>query len=352
MNDDSIRREPVIVLGDLADRAKAILPGPVYTYFEGGAGDEITVSANETAWRQLALRQRVLVGVPQRRRSIELLGRTRPTPMVVAPSAWQRLAHPDGEVGMARGATAAGFIYTLSTFATTLLEEVADAVDDVGQLWMQTQFFQDRDLTYDIAARARASGYEAIVLTVDQPVLGRRDRSASLAFERPESPNAGGRVTLPVADLTWEQVTEFVADVGLPVLAKGILDPRDVPPAVQAGLAGIIVSNHGGRQLDTVLPTANALPAVASAAKDDLPVLVDGGIRRGTDVFKAMALGANAVMVARPLLWALTVGGEAAVRGAAELFVTELDIALGVTGVDDIHQLTADDVLPAPWPTN
>lgn len=341
--------EVPLTLGELTGRAQDLLAPGVHTYFAGGAGDEITVSANDEAWRRLALRQRVLVGVPNRRASVQLMGRANPLPMAVAPMAWQRLAHPDGEIGLARGATEAGALYCLSTFATTLLEDVAAAVADPTQLWMQAQFFQERDVTMDIVGRARDAGYGAIVLTVDQPVLGRRDRSISAAFERPGSPNVKGRPTLPDPTITWDDVAWLVAEAGLPVLAKGVLDPRDVPLAIDAGCAGVIVSNHGGRQLDTVLPTAVALRPVVEAAAGQVPVLVDGGIRRGSDIVKALALGASAVLVGRPMLWALAVGGEAAARAAAGLYATELDVALGVVGVDDITELTPDHVLAAPW---
>lgn len=340
----------VTVLGDLAERAREVLPAGVHTYFEGGAGDEITVRANGAAWRALALRQRVLAGVPHRSPTVSLLGRERRLPMIAAPMAWQRLAHPDGEIGLARGCLAAGGLYCLSTFGTTTPEDLAAAVDDPASLWMQTQFFRDRDLTREIVARAAAAGFEAVVLTVDQPVLGRRDRSASTPFGRPGSPTIGERPTLPDPTIGWADVAELVAESPLPVLAKGLLDPRDVALARDAGCAGVIVSNHGGRQLDTVLPTAVALPPVAEAA-GDLPVLVDGGIRRGSDIVKALALGATAVLVGRSLLWALAVGGEPGARAAAGLFATELDLALGVLGIDDVADLDPGIVLPAPWPT-
>ena len=209
---------PIVVLGDLFERARHKLGDAIFSYYSGGAGDEITLRANELAWRQLALRQRVLVGVSNRDISVSLLGKHLNVPIVVAPMAWQRLAHPDGEIGMARATSSVGGIYCLSTFSTIKLEEVAASVPDPSMLWMQTQFFGDRDLTFEIVLRAKESGFSAIVLTVDQPVLGRRDRSISKTFDRPASPNVGNRATNPVPDLTWSDLAIFNSEVRLPVL--------------------------------------------------------------------------------------------------------------------------------------
>lgn len=340
--------EEIVVLGDLYERASDKLGGAIFSYYAGGAGDEITLRANELAWRQLALRQRVLVGVSNRDPSITLLGKHLNIPIVVSPMAWQQLAHSDGEIGMARATGSVGGIYCLSTFSTIQLEEVAESVSDPSMIWMQTQFFQDRNLTFEIASRAKKSGFSAIVLTVDQPVLGRRDRSMSQSFVRPTSPNVGNRLTIPAPDLTWADVAVFVSEVGLPVLLKGVLDPRDVVLAEKSGCAGVIVSNHGGRQLDTVLPSAMALPSIAEVAGNNFVVIVDGGIRRGTDIVKGLALGANAVMIGRQLLWALAVGGEKGVADALSIFAAEFNIALGVIGVNSVSELSPDLVMSVP----
>ena len=339
---------PIVVLGDLFERARHKLGDAIFSYYSGGAGDEITLRANELAWRQLALRQRVLVGVSNRDISVSLLGKHLNVPIVVAPMAWQRLAHPDGEIGMARATSSVGGIYCLSTFSTIKLEEVAASVPDPSMLWMQTQFFGDRDLTFEIVLRAKESGFSAIVLTVDQPVLGRRDRSISKTFDRPASPNVGNRATNPVPDLTWSDLAIFNSEVRLPVLIKGVLDPRDVKLAKEAGCAGVIVSNHGGRQLDTVLPTATALRPIAEAGGTDFVVIVDGGIQRGTDIVKGLALGANAVMIGRQLLWALAIGGEKGALDALTIFITEFEIALGVIGVNSVSELSPEVIVSVP----
>jgi len=286
------------------------------------------------------------VDVSDRDPSTTVLGRSRPHPVIVAPTAAHRLAHPDGEQASARGAAAARAIFCLSSLATADPAEVAAAAPD-GERWFQLYVFRDRGLSRELLASATDSGYEAIVITVDLPVLGIRERDvrsqyvipdgiaavspAAMRRDRPLSMVQIGELIDPT--LTWSDVEEFASDCDLPVLVKGVLTPEDARLAAEHGAAGVVVSNHGGRQLDTVAAGAEALPAIVEAAGDRVDVLVDGGIRRGTDVLKALALGARAVMVGRPVIWGLAVDGENGVRTVLELILAEFDIALALAGV-------------------
>jgi 4-hydroxymandelate oxidase len=286
------------------------------------------------------------VDVSERDPSTTVLGRRRPHPIIVAPTAVHRLAHPDGEQASARGATAADAIFCLSSLATASPPEVAAAAPE-GERWFQLYVFRDRGLSRDLLAEATESGYEAIVVTVDLPVLGTRERDIRSKYVIPKdiaavSPAASSRrkpfSLMQIGDLidpslTWADVEEFASDCNLPVLVKGVLTPEDARLAAAHGVAGVVVSNHGGRQLDTVAAGAEALPAIVEAVGDQVDVIVDGGVRRGTDVLKALALGAKAVMVGRPVIWGLAVGGEDGVRTVLELFKSEFDVALALAGV-------------------
>jgi 4-hydroxymandelate oxidase len=288
----------------------------------------------------------VLVDVSDRDPSTTLLGRQRPHPVIVAPTAVHRLAHPDGEEASARGAAAVNAIFCLSSLATASPPEVAAAAPE-GERWFQLYVFRDRGLSRELLAEATHSGYEAIVITVDLPVLGIRERDIRAQYVMPRdiaavSPAAKGR-SRPLSllqigelidpSLTWDDVEEFASECNLPVLVKGVLTPEDARLAAAHGVAGVVVSNHGGRQLDTVLAGAEALPGIVEAVGDQVDVLVDGGIRRGTDVLKALALGAKAVMVGRPVIWGLAVGGEDGVRSVLQLILGEFDVALALAGV-------------------
>lgn len=298
------------------------------------------------AWRRIAIRPRVLVDVSERDPSTTLLGRRRPHPVVVAPTAYHRLAHPDGEEATARGAAAAESVFCLSSLATAGPADVAAAAPD-GTRWFQLYVFKDRAVSRELLQAATESGYEAIVITVDLPVLGIRERDVHSQYVIPdalasESPWAKGRNSalsllqigdLIDASLTWSDVEEFASSCDLPVLVKGVLTPEDARLAAEHGAAGVVVSNHGGRQLDTVAAGADALPAVVEAVGDRMDVIVDGGVRRGTDVLKALALGARAVMVGRPVIWGLAADGENGVRAVLELMLAEFDVALALAGV-------------------
>ncbi|MFY0408997.1 alpha-hydroxy acid oxidase [Solicola sp. PLA-1-18] len=344
-------------LRDYEALAAAVLEPGALGYYAGGAGDELTLADNEASWARWALRPRVLRDVSSIDTSVELLGRTHEHPVLVAPMAYQRHAHPDGELAMARAAAATGTTMVLSSQTTTPPAEVAAAVD--APRWFQVYVFTDRSVTDDLVAQAVAGGYEAMVLTVDFPVGGwrERDRRTGFTVDRPVALNPGGGPT-STADLfaahdptlTWDDVERLAADSGLPVLVKGVLHPEDARLAVGAGAAGVIVSNHGGRQLDTVLSGSDALGPVVEAVDGAVPVLVDGGIRRGWDVVKAIARGADAVLLGRPALWALAVDGEAGATHALRLLRAELENALALVGCPRVRDLDASYVEPAPWP--
>ena len=325
---------------DVEARAKDLLDPGLYDYFAGGAGDEITLRDNVASWQRLALAPRVLMGVEHRDSSVTLLGRRRAHPVLVAPMAYQRGAHPDAESGMARAAAATGSTLVLSSQTTTDPREVADASGE-GDRWLQLYVFKDRAVTDDLVQAAVAGGYEALVLTVDFPLGGRRERDLRSGYvvQHPTYVQLTAGPTTPAErhamhdpSLTWDDVAAIQESSGLPVVLKGVLSPVDAARAVDAGVAGVIVSNHGGRQLDTVLSGADALPAVVEAVAGRVDVLVDGGIRRGWDVAKALALGADAVLVGRPVLWGLVCDGEAGARAVLEQVVDELDSTLALLG--------------------
>ena len=333
---------------EFARRAKEILPPPVYDYLATGAADEITLEANAAAWRNIALRQRVLVDVSGPDTSVTILGKRRPHPFASAPTAWQVLAHPEGEAGHLQGVAAAGGIYILSCWSSQPMRAVKEAAPG-ATCWFHLHLFTDRGLTRDLVQQAEELGFEALVLTVDQPVAGFRYRTMAASFKRPDSVIVMDRHPALDGSITWDDVAALAASTGLPLLAKGVLDAEDADRAVDAGLAGVIVSNHGARQLDTVLPTAAVLPAVADAVSGRIDVLVDGGIQRGTDAVKALALGASGVLVGRQMLWALACGGAPAARRGLEMLVDELATALAIMGYRRAADLDRSALLPAPW---
>ena len=354
--------ERLITPEDWARSAEAVLEPAAHAYIAGGATDEITLRDNREAWARLALRPRALVGVGRRDLGVELLGRHRPHPVIVAPTAYHRLAHPDGELATARAAAATSTVMCLSTLATSSPEDVAAAAPDATR-WFQLYVFKDRGVSREIVARVAHSGYEALVVTVDLTLFGRRERELRTGdADTPPSlvANAAvagvqGRATpaslqdLVDPDLRWSDVERFAAESGLPVLVKGILRADDARRAVEHGAAGVIVSNHGGRQLDTVLSGADALPDIVEEVGDELDVIVDGGVRRGTDVIKALALGARAVMIGRPVVYGLAVAGEPGVRRVIETLVSEIDNALGLIGCPQASALDPSFVTRAPW---
>ena len=347
-----------LTLADFERAAAEVLEAGPLGYYAGGAADELTLRDNEAAWRRIAVRPRVLVDVAQRDLRTTVLGREHPHPVFVAPTAFHRLAHDEGEQATARGAAAAEALYCVSSLATATPADIAAAAPE-GRRWFQLYVFKDRGVSQALVEAAVENGYEAIVVTADLPVLGVRERElrSGYAIDAAELIPDVHSGSLPLTDigllidpsLTWADVERFAAGCGLPVLVKGILTADDARLAAQHGAAGVVVSNHGGRQLDTVLSGADALPEVVDAVGDRLDVLVDGGIRRGTDVLKALALGARAVMVGRPVVWGLAVGGADGVRAMLELVRDEFDVALALAGVPRAADLDGTSIGPAPW---
>ena len=317
----------------------------VYDYYAGGAQDERTVQENQRSWGRVRLRPRMLVDVRERDLSTTILGQPISMPVLTAPAAFHAMAHPDGECTVARAAAAAGIINVVSTLSTHSLEEVAAA--STGACWFQLYCYRDRSITRMLVERAEAAGYAALCLTVDAPMLGRRERDVrnrfnlpagmrmknleSVALEQMTGSDGGSALQQYITDqldasLTWEVLEWLRGVTRLPLVVKGVLTAEDARLAVESGASGIVVSNHGGRQLDDVLTTCEALPEVVEAVDGRIDVLVDGGIRRGTDVLKALAMGAGAVLIGRPYLWGLAVGGEAGVSNVFELLRAEFSL--------------------------
>ncbi|MEV4544817.1 alpha-hydroxy acid oxidase [Micromonospora echinaurantiaca] len=341
-------------LADYAERARAVLPPEVWDYIDGGSGAEITLAANRRALDRVAVLPRVLRGVPTPRTGTRLLGAPSALPVAVAPIAYQRLVHPDGELALAAAAAAAGVPYLASTLGSVPIEQVAKAG---GSVWFQLYWLRDRGLVTDLLDRAHAAGCTALTVTVDVPVLGRRLRDVRNAFAVPPHVVAAnlpaGRDDLAhtampgvsaiaththavfAPALTWDDLDWLRGRTALPLVVKGILDPRDAVLAVGAGADAVVVSNHGGRQLDGAPATAAVLPEVVAAVADRCEVLMDSGIRGGMDVLRALALGANGVLVGRPMLWALAVGGQAGAEAALTLLADEFRDALALTGCAD-----------------
>ncbi len=313
-------------VGDFERAAKERLDPASFWYFAGGANDEWTLRENIAAFGRWVLRPRMLVDVSTRTTATTVLGTEVSFPVLVAPMAFQGLAHPDGERAMARGAAAAGTVLCLSTLSTVSLEEVAEAAPE-GARWFQLYWGPDRSLVQDLVERAGAAGYRAIVVTVDLPELGRRERDLRTGFKAP-SPLSNSTDS----SLTWRDLEWLRAHTKLPILVKGILTAEDAALAVEAGIEGIVVSNHGGRQLDGVAASLDALPEVVEAAGDRAEILVDGGVRRGTDVVKALALGARAVLVGRAALYGLAVDGAEGVERVLGLLHEEVELALALCG--------------------
>jgi 4-hydroxymandelate oxidase len=323
------------------------MPRGTFDYMAGGADDEVTLRDNVDAWTRLRLRPRVLRDVSTVATTTTVLGTEVSTPVLVAPVSYLRLVHDDGERAMAAGAAAAGTIMALSTRSSCPIEDVAAAAPGAAR-WFQVYVLRDRTWTAELVDRAVAAGFGALVLTVDTPVLGYRRRDVLNAFELPEGitmANVASRVSSEVAeaegllaayqapDLGPADVAWLAERSGLPIVAKGVLTPEAARECVDAGASAVVVSNHGGRQLDGVLATADALAAVVDAVGSDVEVYVDGGVRRGTDILKALAAGARAVLVGRPAVWGLATAGAEGVQSVIGHLSFELAAAMALAGV-------------------
>ena len=348
--------EPVNI-ADLERLAADSLEPGAHGYFAGGAGDERTLRRNAEAYAGWELRPRVLVDVSGVTTRTEILGKEAEMPILVAPVAFQLLAHADGEQGMARAAHAMGSILCLSSLTSTRPAEVAAAAPE-GRRWMQVYLFRDRGVTRAMVEEAAEAGYEALLLTVDAPFAGRRERDLRTEFQVPADIRAPaieaavGHRSLTTAEvfelvdpsITWSDLESLCGEFDLPILVKGLVTGEDAALAVEHGAAGVVVSNHGGRQLDNAPATIDALPEVVEAVAGRIPVLIDGGIRRGTDVAVALGLGARAVLVGRPALWGLAVDGADGAELALGMLGEELRLALALLGCPSPAEITPDHV--------
>ena len=343
---------------ELEDLARGKIPRSSFDYIAGGAEDEVSLRRNREAYDHWALRPRILVDVSRRDLSTTVLGQRISMPILVAPTAFHGLVHPEGELATARGAAAAGSLMVASTISTRTLEDIATTV--AAPRWFQLYVYRDRTVTADLVRRAEKAGYRAICLTVDTPLLGRREKDERNAFTLPPGlgianlrptgldgmpESAGGSafakyaVELLDAAVTWRDIAWLRSITSLPIVLKGILTAEDAALAVEYEVDGIVVSNHGGRQLDSTLGTLDALPDVVAAVHGRLEVYMDGGIRRGTDVLKALALGARAVLLGRSVLWGLALGGAEGVRAVLEHLRKELELAMALAGRANVSQI-------------
>jgi isopentenyl diphosphate isomerase/L-lactate dehydrogenase-like FMN-dependent dehydrogenase len=348
--------EARINVDDFEEAARARLDPGAYGYMAGGAGDERTLRANAAAFEGWQLRPRVLVDVDEVSTATTVLGTEVAMPLLVAPTAFQRLADPQGEQAMARAAAAAGTVMTLSTLSSVTPAELAAAAPGATQ-WFQLYWSRDRGFTQGLVEAAVEAGFAALMLTVDLPVAGRRERDVRAAFALPDDlplpniPQTLRREDLHQAlhavvddTLTWRDLEWLRSICPLPLVVKGILTAEDALLAAEHGAAAVVVSNHGGRQLDGVPPTLDVVPEVVEAVGARVEVLVDGGIRRGTDVLKALALGARATLAGRAVLYGLAVDGEAGAARVLELLRRELELGLKLLGCTSPAEVTAAHV--------
>jgi isopentenyl diphosphate isomerase/L-lactate dehydrogenase-like FMN-dependent dehydrogenase len=355
----------IVRLADFEPLARAIIEPSAYDYIAGGAWDEITLADNEAAWPRRRFRPRVLVDVASVDASTTLLGSPASMPVAIAPMAIHGLAHPEAELATARAAAAAGVPFTLSTMSSRSIEDVADAAPGAAR-WFQLYVQRDPARSRSLVERAAAAGYEAIVFTVDLPVLGYRDRDRLSGFEmtalgnfvddlpthrpvRATSDLPAGHGPLDDAStprtLTWADIALIRSWSPLPIVLKGILTAEDARLAVEHGVDGIVVSNHGARQLDRVQTGVDALPEVVAEVAGRLEIWVDGGVRRGLDIATALALGARGVLIGRPILWALAVGGQAGVERALRLLREEFELTLALLGTPTPADITRDQLV-------
>ena len=359
-------------LRELEAEARPCLAPSIYEYFAGGAGDEVTLRANESAFARFALVPRVLRGAGAPDLGVTLLGCAASMPILIAPTAFHRLAHPEGECATARAAAGAGTIMIVSMASTVAIANVvASARAAAGpvdpSLWFQMYIQPDLDFTEAIVRRAEAAGCKALVVTVDSPAFGCRERDLRNGFvdlpdgmccENMREPDGGDGLGRPrpiefAPELSWEHIDWLRRVTALPIALKGVMHAEDARMAVDRGIDALLISNHGGRQLDSVPATIDLLPAIAEAVGDRVPLLLDGGVRRGTDVVKALALGASAVAIGRPVLWGLTLGGTTGVSRVLDMLRSELEQTLTLCGCRSPRDLTRSLVrlgrIGEPW---
>ena len=340
-----------ITIAELEHLARSRMEPGAWDYYAGGAGDELTLADNRAAWNRRRLRPRVLVDVSRVDLGTSAFGVPLAHPIVVAPTAAHDLAHPDAECATARGAARAGALMTLSTISSSSMEEVGAAAPGAPR-WFQLYAPDDRSATRALVQRAANAGYSALAVTVDLPLPGNRERDLRSGFEvhlgahlpadQPVDPETGV-VVLPTMD--WDELAWLRSVCPIPLLAKGILRADDAARAVEAGCDGVWVSNHGGRQLDTAIATADALPEIVEAVRGRAVIVVDGGVRRGIDALKALALGAHLIAVGRPILWGLATGGATGVERVLVILRDELSLAMALAGCRALEEVTADLVL-------
>lgn len=349
----------VLTLDDFEVLAQQHMTHAAYEYVAGGAGSDVSVAENRTAFNRIRLNPRVLIDVTKIDTTLKLFGRQHEYPVLLAPAGYHKLVHPDGEIETVAGANLAEATLCAASFSTVTLEEMAGAAK--CPLWFQLYVQADRGFTKALLDRAVAAGCEAVVITVDVPVNGPRDRELRAGFKLPEGverANLSGLGTAisaaahrPIgrniyaathgADVTWKDIAWLRAHLKIKLLLKGILHPEDAEIAALECCDGIIVSNHGGRSLDTVPAGIDVLPSIVNQVRGRVPVLMDGGIRRGIDVFKALARGAGAVMIGRPYLYGLAAGGAAGVARVIEILRTELEMTMGLAGCTSLKQITS-----------
>ncbi|GAB2250049.1 hypothetical protein Droror1_Dr00013408 [Drosera rotundifolia] len=354
--------EPVNV-NEFQELARKILPKMYYDFYTSGAEDQHTLRENLEAFSRITIRPRVLVDVSRIDMSTTLLGHKLSAPILIAPTAMHKLAHPDGEIATANAAAACDTIMVLSFMSTCTIEEVASCCN--GVRFLQLYVFKKREVSASLVQRAERIGYKAIVLTVDTPRLGRREADIKNKMISPQLKNFDGLVSTEVStdegsgvealalrafdsSLCWKDIGWLRSITKLPILIKGVLTGEDARKAVEVGVDGIIVSNHGARQLDFAPATVSVLEEVVSTVGGKIPVLLDGGIRRGTDVFKALALGAKAVLVGRPVIYGLAVKGEHGVNRVVNMLKDELELAMALTGCPSIKDITRSCVRTKP----
>ncbi len=352
----------IVSIPDYERHCQLCLEWSRFEYLASGAADELTLTRNSRAFASIDILPRVLRSLGGGSTSTRLLGRTLRHPILLGPLAHQRLFHPDGELATARAAAATDTCLVASTLASVSLESMAQSGGD--NLWFQLYFQTTRSATLELVKRAEAAGYAAIMVTVDAPVSGARNRIQRSGFSLPRDARPANLVfpegpatmrlgpddslifqgLMPQAP-SWDDLHWLASRIELPIVVKGVLHPRDARAAEQAGLDGVVVSNHGGRCLDTLPATIEALPRIRAAVSPEFPVLLDGGIRRGTDIFKALALGANGVLVGRPQAWALTVAGALGVAHMLRLLREELELTMALAGTARIADITPEAVL-------